>query len=168
MGGGRRFSPTCYSPGFRRLFHVSQTLPHLPSTSVCTCMHGRVRVCAWGRPAWALQRQCLLPLLASYSPPPSLHVRIAPPPCVQVLKSEAAQPRPEQLAHRDPAGLYSQDKPFWAQVTDARWAGGDAGVDAQGACVCVCVCVCWGGCTVCVCGVTDHGCTGGGCVCVLG
>lgn len=38
----------------------------------------------------------------------------------KVAAAEAAQPDSRQLAYRDPAGMYSADKPFWAQLTDAR------------------------------------------------
>lgn len=40
--------------------------------------------------------------------------------CAQVRASEAAKPSAVELAHRDPAGLYSNEKPYWATISDAR------------------------------------------------
>lgn len=41
--------------------------------------------------------------------------------CARVRASEAAKPSAVELAHRDPAGLYSNEKPYWATISDARY-----------------------------------------------
>lgn len=36
---------------------------------------------------------------------------------------ESDTPSAEQLKHRDPEGHYGPEQPFWARISDARWAG---------------------------------------------
>ena len=37
----------------------------------------------------------------------------------QVSSAERAHPTDAELAHRDAAGLYSREAPFWARIADA-------------------------------------------------
>lgn len=37
-----------------------------------------------------------------------------------IKAAEAHRPKGADLEYRDPAGMYSADKPFWAEVSDAR------------------------------------------------
>ena len=40
----------------------------------------------------------------------------------EAKQREQARPSTAELGHRDPEGTYSADKPFFAQMSDARWA----------------------------------------------